>query len=76
MKLALLFIFGVFSSSAMANVNCSYVLDDEAYWEDASGVLTVDTRKYNCKTMVIGQRGDMLTICSDALKKPQKTRVL
>lgn len=53
------------SSMAFAKPVCSYVLDSEIYWEDASGVLTVDSKKYNCKTLIIGQDADMLTVCKD-----------
>lgn len=62
------------STMAFAQPKCSYVLDHEAYWEDATGVLTVDSKKYNCKTLIIGQYADMLTVCKDPKKKSQPER--
>lgn len=63
---AVLFFLAVFatSSSAFAAANtCSYKLDQEEYWEDASGDLSFNGREYRCKTIMIGE--DMVTLCSD-----------
>jgi hypothetical protein len=71
MKSAFLFLITVTSfasSMAFAKPTCSYVLNSEIYWEDASGVLTLDSKKYNCKTLIIGRDSDMLTVCKDPTK--------
>lgn len=43
--------------------NCSYVLDQEEYWEQADGTLIIDNQTYRCETNYIGQHGDSMTLC-------------
>lgn len=50
------------SVTGFAKTHCSYELNNEDYWEDASGVLTVDGKSFNCKTAVL-RDGDSLTLC-------------
>lgn len=60
------------SSMAFADTTCTYVLNDEAYWEDASGVLTVGASKYSCKSIVVGEDAEMLTVCKDVKSASRK----
>lgn len=63
MKLILITVSIFVSQLSYASPNCTYVLNQEEYWENASGVLTVDTQVYGCKTIYLGQNGDMRTVC-------------
>lgn len=66
---AVLFILAAFaanSSAFAANNTCSYLLDQEEYWEVANGDLTFNGGKFRCETILIGE--DSVTLCKDIKK--------
>ena len=48
-------------AAAQAAPTCTYILDNEAYWDRADGVLIVDGKSYRCTTVQIGD--DQRTLC-------------
>ena len=61
LSLAALFI----TTTAFAAPNCKYELNQDNYWDDASGKLTVNAIDYKCETLILGQEGNLVTACKD-----------
>lgn len=67
MKAALILLTALSTSTAFAaNNTCTYKLDQEEYWENASGDLSFGGREYRCESLMIGE--DSVTLCKDKAK--------
>lgn len=64
MKTIIFVLTFLISLNVLAATDCKYILNQEAYWEDASGRLIVGPKTYRCRTMYFGQSGDMITACN------------
>ncbi len=53
--------------NALAAPKCKYVLNQEDYWENGAGVLTIGSESYKCESLYLGSYGDIVTACKDPL---------
>lgn len=67
MKVVLFLSTLALSITSFAAPNCKYVLNQEEYAENASGILTVNAIKYICSDLKIGE--DSITVCKNKKTK-------